>query len=369
MDSSPGQPICCALSDYSIQLYDRETLRKIHHIPNAHDRAITDLSSIQKQDPDPSNCNSNHVHLIASSGEDGFVKIFDARLSNNIPTKAATQIRAPQDGEEVLNFSAGYDGNLFAVGTDKAQIHFYDVRNPSVLLGSYVDAHTEEVTCVKFQSSTTSSTLLLTASEDGLINIHDTCQATEETSLNTVLNILTPIRKAGFFGPNLEGVYCLTGSETLSVHHHDSAQPINDFGGLQLRETLTTSIQSAFPIQYLADCHWDGQNLSLLAGSYDGLTAAFQVNADSITPTFFLNNGHKGGIRAFDWNDSVDGANDCMIVTGGEDARLCQWTSSKAETSSFVPSYASNNSKNSAAARGAKARKKKKKHAQSHSPY
>jgi hypothetical protein len=126
-------------------------------------------------------------------------------------------------------------------------------NTPAGLLGSYVDAHTEEVTKVRFQycpstppsisnstpSTTTlnmtTSSILLTAGEDGLVCIHDTTQPSEHLALKSVLNIGTPLRDVGFFGniTNMEGIYCLTGSETFSLWHYESAQRIHEFGDVR----------------------------------------------------------------------------------------------------------------------------------------
>jgi WD40 repeat protein len=188
-------------------------------------------------------------------------------------------------------------------------------------LGSYVDSHTEDVTQVRFQPGETAgetTSLLVSASEDGLACIFDTNQPSEEAALQGVLNVQTPLRQVGFFGPSYEGVYCLTGSETLSVWHHDTAQRICDFGAT-LREELTSVIGT--PVQYLVDCYWNPSknNLCLLTGSHTGEGSVFQVDAGRIFPLFNLNNGHKGDIRS--WCHIA--AN--RFVTVGEDARLCEW--------------------------------------------
>jgi hypothetical protein len=75
----------------------------------------------------------------------------------------------------------------------------------------------------------TTTSLIVTASEDGLACIFDTSQPLEETALQSVMNIGSPLRDVGFFGPSMQGLFCLTGSETMSVWHHDSAQKICDF--------------------------------------------------------------------------------------------------------------------------------------------
>jgi hypothetical protein len=202
------------------------------------------------------------------------------------------------------------------VGGTKGQVHFFDLRNGGILLGSYKESHTEEVNRVRFQSYT--SPLMVTASEDGLSCIFDTSQASEESALKSVLNVQTPLREVGFFGPSLEGIYCLTGSETLSAWHHDSAQRICDFG-LGVRERL--SQVSGTPIDYLVNCCWDGtqQTLSLLAGNHAGDGALFTVDAGSIYVQHQLQGGHRGDIRSW-CKVALD-----TFATVGEDARLCEW--------------------------------------------
>lgn len=110
-------------------------------------------------------------------------------------------------------------------------------------------------------TTTTTTNVLVSSSEDGLVCTHDTSKPNEEAALSSVLNVGTPLREVVFFGPSGEGLYCLTGSETLSVWHHDSAQQICDFGS-DVRMHLSRSAGCA--IEYLVGCKWDGHELSLL---------------------------------------------------------------------------------------------------------
>jgi len=186
------------------------------------------------------------------------------------------------------------------------------------------------VTQVRFQPSInsdgslngTTTQLLVSGAEDGLVCIHDTKQPTEDTALQTVLNIQAPLRNVGFFGPSGEGIFCLTGNESMSVWHHDSAQKICDFG--DARKNLSDSAN--FPIQYLVGCHWDGSQLSLMAGNCDGNGAIFRVDAGTISLTHTMIGGHRGCIRSFTGSPSSFSKVDSLI-TGGEDARLCEWKS------------------------------------------
>jgi len=268
-----------------------------------------------------------------------------------------------------------------AVGTNKARISFFDLRYTNNnnndnnnekptgnLMGSYVDAHTEEVTRVRFQTvlsspqsssssqSQTRKTILATASEDGLIALHDPSQPSEEAALLSVLNIGTPCRDVGFFGPQYEGAWVLTGSETLSVHHWDSAQRVSDVGGDGLRAMLSGVVDDATgsgrrkmeeddrrdgsSVEYLVGCTWASISvagggaaggaaspaLHLIAGNSEGDGYVFRMDADQITPVMYLKGGHRGCIRDFCWVDNGGGGGGGKrLVTGGEDARLCEW--------------------------------------------
>ena len=300
---SSDQWLSCALSNGDIKVFDNERLEPVQSYTNTHKgMLLTDLQT--GSDP----------HMLISSRMNGEIVLYDVRQA----TKPAHSLTLPKN-EGALSVSLGYDGVLAAVGGVKAHVHFFDVRQAGTLLGSYIDSHTEEVTRVRFQSKT--SSLLVSASEDGLSCIFDTSQPSEELALKSVLNIQTPLREVGFFGPSLEGVYCLTGSETLSVWHHDSAQRICDFG-LDIRSKLS-QISGGTPIEYLVNCFWNvpQQKLLLLACNHSGDGGIFKVDAGAISIEHLLQGGHQGDIRSGCTLSSN------RYATVGEDARLCEWNS------------------------------------------
>jgi hypothetical protein len=371
---------------------------------------------------------------------------------NGATTAATGTFELGQRNEKALCVSVGYDGSLAAVGTDQARVSFFDLRrqtssssSTASLLGNYVDAHTDDVTCVKFQTipsasssgidssntntaAATATTVLATASEDGLINIYNPSASTEETALLSVINVNCPIRNMTFFGPNYQGLAVLTGNESMICYHWDSGQLIcnvgNGGGGIGggmggLRKVLSDTIRlsnnsssssssssndgetstvnmsssSAIggnemmmdedddvtccdndtdenTIDYLVGCQWTTlpssstssssscqPALHLLAGNTNGNAYIFQIDTNSITPLVQLTGGHRGCIRDFVWIDNDDiisttSCNDCnasvskrRLITGGEDARLCEWDflSSSSSSSSSTLSGVGNN--------------------------
>ena len=329
--NSNGTPLSCALSNRCVQTYDRETLKKVHSINDAHAGQITDITHSQIA----SSGDSTQSPLLVTSGEDGLVKVFDLRTSPSINGKSALQLQLAMahKAEEALSVSIGYNGALAAVGSNKGFIHFYDLRlisNHQTLqqpLGSYVDAHTDDVTKVRFQRSNRDShdttSILLSASEDGLACTFDTSQPSEELALRSVINVGSPLRDVGFFGPSLEGLYCLTGSETMSVWHHESAQRIADFG--DIRNHLS-KLAGGIPVQYLVGCAWINDELNLLAGNNIGDSVLYKVDAGALAVKKIMSGGHKGCIRSFVPVSSRNhGIDSTSIITAGEDSRLCEW--------------------------------------------
>lgn len=296
--------VSCGLSNGDVNVYDQKNLQLIRTYPrlpgeSSSSCTLTDLTT-------------SGAHLLTTSASNGRVCVVDVRqpipaLTFNVP-----------GNEEALSVSLGYDGVLEAVGSNKPLVHFHDIRQNGSLLGTYEDAHTEEVTRVRFQ--TQQSPILITASEDGLACIFDTSKPSEEAALSSVLNVQSPLRQVGFFGPSLEGVYCLTGSETLSAWHYESAQRLCDFGA-DVRQKLSTLAEGA-AVNYLVDCQWDAsrQELSLLAGNHAGDAYMYKVDAGALSLSHSLKGGHRGDVRAW-----CSLSNNNLFVTVGEDARICEW--------------------------------------------
>ena len=248
--------VAAALSDRSIVLYDSRAGCVIDRIEGAHDGPISEICFFP-----PSSSSSSTSSSLLSAGHDGFVKVWDFRCRNgggggggggggssSGGGRPASSSRLPSPRERALCASLGYGGTLAAVGTDGSKVSFFDFRRatgggPScrggALLGSYVDAHTDDVTCVRFETVTTtgggggggSKTVLASASEDGLVAVHDPSEPDEGGALVSVLNVGSPVRRVGFFGPGNGGLWALTGNETMCAYHWDSGQKVCDVGG------------------------------------------------------------------------------------------------------------------------------------------
>ncbi|CAN0282665.1 unnamed protein product, partial [Laminaria digitata] len=239
----------------------------------------------------------------------------------------------------------GYDGHLCATGKGCA-VEFYDLRKTGKPLGTYSECHSDAVTQVRFHP--TKRSFMLTGSEDGLMCFFDTGVSTEEDALDSVMNAECAVRSVGFFGPEGEGVYCCTNTETLSLWHASGAQRIKDFGDVRAlaRGTTPTPPADASEVSPAGDaseegkgaeytasqggwgaqvdcivgCHYEAgaDRLRLVTSGFDGAACVATISPEGITPEAVLQGGHSEQIRTFDWRGQT-------VVTGAEDAKVCLW--------------------------------------------
>ena len=343
--SGHNQWVSCALSNGEIQVYDQERLhlKQTYRLPTSthHNNMATSDSSNLITDL-VGDASSSNPSTLAATFTDGTVAIFDIRQ----PATYACHFSLPRNEEQALSVSLGFDGTLAAVGSSIAKIHFFDVRsaqqqtNGGSLLGTYNQSHNMEVTQVRFQplhsasfgttaTSTTTSPMLVSGGEDGLACVFDTSAPSEEAALKNVFSVQSAIRQVGFFGAQSEGIYCLTGSESLQLYHIDDSTCRHDYGP-NFRQHLSQRLCANPPnamsnsppnLGYLVSCQWDvpRQELLLLAGTSYGEGGVFTVKGNDVNPRHWLGGGHRGVIRAFSYCSSNS------FVTVGEDARLCEW--------------------------------------------
>jgi hypothetical protein len=304
--------LSCALSNGEVQVYDQNRLHRAVTFPAVHgDHLITDLVYGPQQS-------------LVTSGQDGTVTVLDPKQGKPVLTGSLPP------GQSALSVSLGFDGYLAAVGSTKGRIHFLDLRGGGALLGSYIDSHTDDVNRLAFHQD---SPLLVSGGEDGLACIFDTTAATEDTALKSVMNVGTPLRQVGFCGTDM--IYCLTGSETASLWNTETAACVKDFG-MNFRQDLSQRVGDKLHVDYLVDAHWDAksQDLLLAAGNFAGGAGIFRIGSDwEPHPCHLLTGGHRAIVRACGF------LSNSMIITSGEDARLCEWNRLGRQSFVAKPSY------------------------------
>jgi len=262
---------------------------------------------------------------MATCSSDKTVKFWDLR-------SGAPTMTIPFQ-QEVWSLSVGCGDSLLLTGTNEKAL-FYDVRAQR-FLGSYGESHIDPITRVRFHPSNPS--FVVTASEDGVVCFFDCRVPDEDDALESIINVESAVSKIGFFGPNAENIFCLTGTETLDLWNLWTAERIHHYD--TLREDCNTN---GVPTDYLIDCVYDHQSteLFLLAGDHNGTVNVLNVGGGNaqLRHEAAYKGGHKACIRTAYYDpDQI------MLYTGGEDARMCQWAkpaSSATATPVVTPSLA-----------------------------
>ncbi|KAK9765567.1 hypothetical protein K7432_005988 [Basidiobolus ranarum] len=294
-------------SNHQIKLYDREKLSILNTL-QFHKDNVTEIK--YKQD-----------NILISSSKDGSVAVWDLR-SNDGPA----QIFKSKKNESLLTFDFNSDDTALAAGTeldDDAKILFWDVRTNN-LVTEFVESHNDDVTQVRFHPNDPKK--LSSGAVDGLICTYD-ISINEDDALLAVANTGSSVSKIGFFGPSFEYIYCLNHMETFSLWNHEG-EVLANFGDTR------QAVEQQFPLNYAIDCRYDtsAQRLYLLGGTIDGDMGIFHVNADSLQLCDILSGGHTDIVRSVYW-DVPSG----ILLSGGEDAKLCYWDANNTNTvSSFT---------------------------------
>jgi len=92
--------------------------------------------------------------------------------------------------------------------------------------------------------------------------------------------------------------------------------------------------QPNFKLDYAADCFYDTemQRLFLLAGSFEGPFHLCHIQGDTMEYCQSLV-GHTDIVRAVTWDAKAN-----VILTGGEDGKLCLWATATNQTMGAPPS-------------------------------
>lgn len=176
----------------------------------------------------------------------------------------------------------------------------------------------DAVTKVRFHPTQTS--FVVTASEDGVVCFFDCRIPDEDDAIESILNVESAVTQIGFFGPLMENIFCLTGTETLDLWNLQTAERIHHYE--TLREDCNAN---GVPTDYLIDCVYDSQSaeLFLLAGNHEGNVNVLNIGGGSgqLQHVAALQGGHKACVRCVYYD-----AAQATLYSGGEDARLCKWS-------------------------------------------
>ncbi|KAG0236537.1 WD40-repeat-containing domain protein [Mortierella sp. GBAus27b] len=290
-------------SNHEIKLYNPANLA-IKGVLKFHTDSITQIKA-------------HGEHILMSSSKDGTVAAWDLRTGDQPVQIFSSPSRVP-----LLSFDINSSEQLIAAGTEMvevdASIVFFDARNPSTVIKTYSESHSDDITNIKFHP--TNPARLMTGSVDGLICQFDLTDMDEDEGLLVVSNTGSSINRIGYFGPNSEYIYCLSHMETLSLWSSEDADAIHQFGDIR----GVSNPAMGLALDYGIDCQYEAESgrLYLISGSNEGNINILHVKADSLQLCQVLSGGHNEIVRSTYW-DSKRG----ILFSGGEDAKLGLWDS------------------------------------------
>ncbi|KAK6940976.1 WD40 repeat [Dillenia turbinata] len=266
----------------------------------------------------------SNPQILHSCSSDGTIRAWD--------TRTFTQVSLINAGQAVFSFSFGGPGdNLLAAGCN-SQILFWDWRNKKQV-ACLEESHTQDVTQVQFVPDHQNK--LVSASEDGLVCIFDTSgDINDDDHLESVINMETSVNKFGFFGEANQKLWCLTHIETLSIWDWEGPRKEVHF---QDARSFASNSWSLDHVDYFADCHYSRENdrLWVIGGTYSGTLGFFPVSYSGMgsigAPEAVLGGGHTGVVRSIlplsEIHSGTSRNHGIFGWTGGEDGRLCCWSS------------------------------------------
>ncbi|XP_045606880.2 WD repeat-containing protein 89 [Procambarus clarkii] len=251
--------VAVSVSDNSVSVLKRENLQKVSSF-EPHQKCITGIGF------SPSNSN-----LLWSSSRNGLVKMWDIR-SNKCEKELKGMTKDSTVLKPITCFDMSYNERILCAGTELVEtsvfLLFWDIRGDK-MLGSYWECHTDDITQVKFNP--TQADTMATAATDGLINVFDISQNTEDEALTYCMNAEVTVGKLSWLSQNgkHERLSAVTDMESLQYWDIKEAAPLYKYN----REEIASAMKRNTPDEcYLVAMHMsnDGDNPVVLSGSHTG---------------------------------------------------------------------------------------------------
>ncbi|XP_027854042.2 WD repeat-containing protein 89 [Aphis gossypii] len=317
--------VATALSNFTCNVYDIDAGVKSNTTYLKHEKKIVDVKF--------GSSSTQLSSIVYTGSEDGTIKLWDLRLKE----KCVSVFKDDTDAElkPLSCFDVSCDGRFLVAGTevfkDDAFLLFWDIRT-SNLLGGYWDTHQEDITQVKFHP--TEDKTVISGSTDGIINLFDVTQTTEQDALQSSFNTNSSIALLSWFKNKNDDsiISCVTHTEDVQLWHTTDSSPYS----IIPRETISSSMNIKPDLfSQIINCHQTNENgnIMLLVGNDNSRGEHLQSldiinDGPELSPrTLFKNN--KQIVRC-SWYDYKCG----IMVTGGEAGILNVWVPSDDENNS-----------------------------------
>ncbi|KAA1136988.1 hypothetical protein PGTUg99_010082 [Puccinia graminis f. sp. tritici] len=229
-------------------------------------------------------------------------------------------------------------GSVIAAGTSNdddcssGQIELFDLRRGTKPYCLYDQAHSDSITSLEFNPSC-SDHQLLSASTDGLLVLHDTRIVDQEESILFTSNTGASLAHARW-QPDGRTIWAGSDMETLSRWDAEQLSLLKDYGDLRQDSLAKTDPSWHEPVSYLISLATPSPTQSAyFAGSQSGDVVLVETT-DPETERWKVLGSFKGGHSEMVRCATLDSQNS-VVLTGGEDGRICIWSNDRESEASF----------------------------------
>ncbi|KAI8106014.1 hypothetical protein M9434_000592 [Picochlorum sp. BPE23] len=268
-------------------------------------------------------------NVFQTSSTDGFVRSWDLRVRNSVESYSS------QFSKPIYSCSSNSTHVAGGVGED---LVLWDRRTRKTA-ATFGETHAMDIVQTHFNPSYSSA--LISGSEDGNISVFDLSGGIhEEDSFVGALAIGTSVSRMGFFGPDLSNLWSTTGTESIHWWNwKENCDPNSPVGAGVTAEALTPREVLTFgqdPSDYIIKCFYDAAEDSMFAisGNISGSLVIYSCHAAGgniifgAQPTQVLTGGHNDIVRDVLVlpNGHMQHSSSTVVLSGGEDGKLCLWT-------------------------------------------
>lgn len=311
------------LSNEWIEVLDSKTLKSVTQV-----KAIDNLNPVMKFSPQ----NNNHLFVCTSDA----VKVYDLR-HNCLKCVKHFRIALGSDlninesePNQFLCFDFNSDFTYLCVGTEATDrdktsyLYFWDIRRPAMVLGTYCDSHTNDITDVCFDPN--NRHVFASGSCDELINVFDLNQTDEDEALIATLNVESAVERLHWSSSEDNQLVCITQDECVQLWDIEEVVPTIALSG------LSSSHSFDYIIDYLPNVN------QVFVGDKNHTIKSFDLKAQtSDDPIVFsqtnLPKGHNKMVRTV-----VADSDNSIIYSGGEDGVVCVWNRLKSSDNLILKS-------------------------------